>query len=393
MQYNRYAKKLQNKIKKLNLNYEETGELLVCLYLYGGCPEEDCAKLFEFTLDSIIDYLKYEQIYDYKICNKCEKLKERNDIEFKPQKGQKNTKICTECKKINRKKYNKNNFKYIQEYNKNYYSENKENQKLYYENNKEKIIKQQLIYYSENKDKRKLYYKNNKNSIQIKKQQYNKNYNLKNKKQQKLYREENKEKRKEYMENYYNNNKEKLKNYSIEYNVNNKEKIKEFMKKYQKNLASEDLVKKLELYEEIKGNQIKCRYCGDWYTPTVMEVHNRLNGISNNDTGYIYCSEECKEACPIFRKQLYSKGFKKASSREVNPVLRQLVFERDQYTCQKCFTHKDKLNCPLHCHHITPYIDSPMEGNDPENCITLCKDCHKEVHQIPGCGYNELKCG
>jgi len=21
-----------------------------------------------------------------------------------------------------------------------------------------------------------------------------------------------------------------------------------------------------------------------------------------------------------------------------------------------------------------------------------CKECHKEIHQIPGCGYNDMKC-
>jgi hypothetical protein len=286
--------------------------------------------------------LKYEQIYDYRICSECEKLKERNNIEFKIfHNHQKNTNVCTECKKIKIKKYNE---KYLKA-------------------NKTNKAKYDLNYYNENKEKRKRYFL------------------------------ENKEIRKNYMAKYQKKNKEKLKNYMIEYNERYYEENKEIRKEYQNSPASEELVQKLELYEEVNGNQIKCRYCGDWCVPTNMEVKNRLIGISNNDTCYIYCSEECKEACPTYRKILYPKGFKPASSREVNPVLRQIVFERDNYTCQKCFKHRDQLNCPLHCHHITPYVDSPIEGNDPENCITLCKDCHKEVHKIPGCGYNELKCG
>jgi 5-methylcytosine-specific restriction endonuclease McrA len=31
-------------------------------------------------------------------------------------------------------------------------------------------------------------------------------------------------------------------------------------------------------------------------------------------------------------------------------------------------------------------------ANDPDNCITLCKDCHKQVHSREGCKYSDLKC-
>jgi hypothetical protein len=367
MDYNKYTKKLQNKIKKLNLNYEDTGGLLVCLYLYGGCSEEDCAKLFEFTLDSVIDYLKYEQIYGYKICSCCEKLKERNAIQFKKRDRLKTTNICTECKKMKMKKYDQEHSDQRKEYFKEYRIKNKDRiQEYNKEYNKE--------HSEQTKEYNKEYEEENKEILKEKR----KTYNLQNKEKRKTYNLKNKEKIKEYMK---------------EYNLKNKETKKEYMKAHQNSPTNEELVQKLKLYEEVKGNQIKCRYCGDWYTPTVQEVENRLKGISKSDIMYIYCSEECKEACPVYRKVLYPKGFKKASSREVNPVLRQLVFERDQYTCQKCLLHKNELDCSLHCHHINPYVDSPIEGNDPENCITLCKDCHKEVHKIPGCGYNELKCG
>ena len=144
--------------------------------------------------------------------------------------------------------------------------------------------------------------------------------------------------------------------------------------------------------ETVSNNQIKCRYCGRWVTPTVKQVKARLQGIEGNDKNYIYCSDECKQECPTYRKKKYPKGFKPASSREVNPHLRQLVLERDNYTCQKCGKDQDELTVGLHCHHIIPYVNSPIEADDPDNCITLCKDCHKLVHKLPDCGYNELKC-
>ena len=206
------------------------------------------------------------------------------------------------------------------------------------------------------------------------------------------YNRKNKEKirkqKKKYMKMYYKNNRKERK----QYNVNSKEKRKEYRKEYNQRNASIELVQKLDMFEEVSGNQIRCKYCGRWMIPTISQVYNRLQGVNIYDNHYIYCSEKCKEECPTYNKILYPKGFKQASSREVNPVLRQLVLKRDNYICQKCGKSQDELTVGLHCHHVTPAVNSPIEANDPDNCITLCKDCHKEVHKIPGCGFAELKC-
>ncbi|MDY0387000.1 MAG: RNA-guided endonuclease IscB [Methanolobus sp.] len=52
------------------------------------------------------------------------------------------------------------------------------------------------------------------------------------------------------------------------------------------------------------------------------------------------------------------------------------VLARDKYTCQYCFgKSKDKK---LECHHI---VFRKNKGTDtPENLITLCKTCHKNLH-------------
>ena len=71
-----------------------------------------------------------------------------------------------------------------------------------------------------------------------------------------------------------------------------------------------------------------------------------------------------------------------------------MVLERDQWTCHKCHSSKlENNNLELHCHHIDPVVNNPVESADADNCITLCKECHKEVHKtISGCKYSELKC-
>lgn len=50
------------------------------------------------------------------------------------------------------------------------------------------------------------------------------------------------------------------------------------------------------------------------------------------------------------------------------------VYDRDGYVCQKC-----SENGELHAHHITPVSNGGAKYN-MNNLITLCKDCHGEVH-------------
>jgi len=138
--------------------------------------------------------------------------------------------------------------------------------------------------------------------------------------------------------------------------------------------------------EDFNSLEIKCTYCGKWYMPTRIEVSNRIIGINRNGKNRFYCSDSCKQECPIYGQIKYYKGQEGHSSREVQPELRQLVLARDNYTCQKCGS-----DGPLHCHHIDPVVSNPIESADIDNCITLCVDCHKEAHQISGCGYAELR--
>lgn len=99
----------------------------------------------------------------------------------------------------------------------------------------------------------------------------------------------------------------------------------------------------------------KCAYCGEWFEPTYIEVNNRVSAINGKYTEgseyRLYCSQNCKNSCPIYHKIDYSEDQKPATSREVQPELRQMVFERDNYTCQKCNIHRDNLEVGIHCHH------------------------------------------
>jgi len=334
MRQTKYSFKLYNTIQKLKLDKEEIKGVFLCLYI-NGCSSEDCANLFNSNIERVINILKSEMLHGYQACCQCGKLKDRKS-QFKNSKDNKRSMVCINCQKENKQQYYQNNKDFFKEY---------------YVNNRGKIDKV-----------KKQYYLNNKETF------------------------------KERFKEYYQNNKDHYKKLNKDYRKENKEKLKEQNKEYHKQFASVEQVQKLAKYEEVFENQIRCKYCGKWITPTVGQVNDRIRGTKINDRCYIYCSEQCKQECPTYRQQKYPKGFKIASSREVNPYLRQTVLERDNHTCQKCGKTQKELEVGLHCHHIIPYVNSPLEVDDPDNCITLCKDCHKLVHTLPDCRYHELKC-
>lgn len=236
-----------------------------------------------------------------------------------------------------------------------------------------------------------------------------------------------------YKSDYYFSNKERIDNKNKEYRKNHKEELKEYHRKnHQKNVmrnnqrtkkwrkenkvlnrqikkswynspmsinSKSKLRKEIEIYEEVIKSlndnvMCKCAYCGEWFEPVKGQIDNRLksiNGISGGENR-LYCSNNCKQNCPIYRKILYPNSQLISTSREVQPELRQMVFARDNYTCQKCNKHRDELEVGIHCHHKEGIRWEPIESADIDMCITLCEDCHKEVHQIEGCGYYDMRC-
>ncbi len=140
--------------------------------------------------------------------------------------------------------------------------------------------------------------------------------------------------------------------------------------------------------------EVKCSYCGLWYIPRLTDVNERVRSIRNGIDGCkLYCSNNCKQECSIYGQHKYPKGFiTQNHSREVQPELRQMRFKLDNYTCQRCNIRQDKLTVGLHCHHLEGIRWEPLESADVDKVITLCKDCHLEVHKIEDCGYNDMKC-
>lgn len=226
------------------------------------------------------------------------------------------------------------------------------------------------------------------------------------KKKIKQYKQENPNYHREYAKKFREKNKnnkeylEKTKITSRKYYEQNKEKVNATTQKWRNSplLFNSPLVTKISWrdYTECSENGhliTKCTYCGKKFIPKTKSVIYRERALNSKgtDTQSMYCSSGCKKACPTFHQKKYYKGQKiDGSSREVQPELRQMCLERDNYTCQKCGAKGKTVQ--LHCHHIYPLNESPITSADVDNTITLCKSCHKEAHKIPGCNNFELRC-
>jgi 5-methylcytosine-specific restriction endonuclease McrA len=139
--------------------------------------------------------------------------------------------------------------------------------------------------------------------------------------------------------------------------------------------------------------EVRCWYCNKWFIPSRSTVQSKIQSIKGNLNGEsnLYCSYGCKNACGTYYQKVYSKDDnrydKKSTSREVQPQLRKLVLERDNWVCQKCDSSKE-----LHCHHFEGIEINPVESADVDNCVTLCKKCHKAVHKQDGCNMKRERC-
>jgi 5-methylcytosine-specific restriction endonuclease McrA len=222
-------------------------------------------------------------------------------------------------------------------------------------------------------------------------------------------------KRKEIRENkreYRSNNKEKIAENARRYRLENSEKLSKQRRLFRE--SNKDRLSKIKKMQgirpacyEIYARQlsiaenvdkdlngfllVSCTYCGKMYIPATTSVKNRVSALLGRMEGEcrLYCSEACKQACPSYKRQVYWKSQRTATSREVSAQFRQLVLKRDNWICQKCGA---RVEAELHVHHIEGATQQPGMANDLENGITLCKECHKYVHSQDGCKYHELRC-
>lgn len=209
-----------------------------------------------------------------------------------------------------------------------------------------------------------------------------KKHHAKNKENRRKYNIENKEKITQQRKEYYQKNKKIMNSYNREYSIASAK-----YKTYSRKLSYAESIKK----DDNGYLLVNCAYCNKHFIPTNAAVRLRISCLFGecSGEGRFYCSEQCKQACPIYHKKDWPKGFRQGTSREVLPELRHMVFDYDDYTCQRC--HATIENSQLHAHHIKGAVKEQMLANDITNVITLCKTCHIEVHRRDGCQYIDYR--
>jgi len=82
---------------------------------------------------------------------------------------------------------------------------------------------------------------------------------------------------------------------------------------------------------------------------------------------------------PHSERQSATCAVREGTMSKISRGIRESILERDNRECQGCA--RGSSNVQLHVHHRTPKSDG---GSDEEqNLLTLCKDCHNTIHNLP----------
>ena len=77
-----------------------------------------------------------------------------------------------------------------------------------------------------------------------------------------------------------------------------------------------------------------------------------------------------------FQEWAKAKRAEKAAAQVQNwQHIRRSILSRDDYICRICGA--DPCEAQMHVHHV----DWDRSNNKPRNLVTLCRDCHKSIHQ------------
>lgn len=144
--------------------------------------------------------------------------------------------------------------------------------------------------------------------------------------------------------------------------------------------------------EEEKVIQVHCKNhnCknsldkGGWFTPINKEYISRriwaIEKEDGNEAAYFYCSDACRNTCPIFNKRVKQlikedqirSGIKDEVlyTESEYQTFRQEVLQRTNNLCEYCG------NPAEHVHHIKPQKLEPFFSLDPDFSIACCRECH-----------------
>jgi len=149
-------------------------------------------------------------------------------------------------------------------------------------------------------------------------------------------------------------------------------------------------LEEIRFLEEIGERQVRCSYCEKWFTPTIYKFRDRINAIEKlgSDINRFYCSEDCKELCPIYRKIKFQDNHPTKSNtlytQEEYQTFRKFSLERDNYICQFCGEKATDV------HHEKPQKLEPFFSLDLDYAWSCCKKCHYSKGHKDNCSTGKL---
>ena len=180
-----------------------------------------------------------------------------------------------------------------------------------------------------------------------KRREYQREYYQKNKDKRREYEQKNKDKRREY----HQKNKDKRREYQREYHQKNKDKIREYEQKNKDKRREYEQKNKDKRREYYQKNKDKIREYHQKNPEIRLKANKRL---------ITKLARKCKVTIEVYMYALmaWSKNIKK-----IYPV------------CQYCGSNHE-----LNSHHIIHKAKYPELSLNVNNGITLCSQCHYEVH-------------
>jgi len=192
---------------------------------------------------------------------------------------------------------------------------------------------------------------------------------------------------------------------------NNSEVLKKRQKKYNYSFGKYDTyASQIDFIDKVRRDpknneliQVQCKLCKEWFNPTNSQLKMRVNAINGDrisigTENHLYCSEECKGLCPLYKTRVSELI---TQQRLKNNKLIENDFERMQFELRKYFL---KIKNPDRCelcgeeldqkdlilHHIVPVTINNMFEADIDNLIFICQKCHNLSHQKDGCTIKQL---
>jgi len=123
---------------------------------------------------------------------------------------------------------------------------------------------------------------------------------------------------------------------------------------------------------------------GGWFTPKSNNIIFirawSIEKINGSDSAYMYCSNECKQECPLYKKTAISlmildemnsgRDKQKLYTQEEFFIWREEVLNRTNFLCEYCGKPATDV------HHSRPQKLEPGFVLDPDYGVACCENCH-----------------